>query len=196
MGPPSSCSACWSRWTTQVCTVASGQIASIASGSPLSPAQQTISSSPSPRFFSSVSTDSQKLWHYTWRQYADAGPSGIRTFRYPHTEGRAFYEQKPAEGKTRKEAIRSLKRRISDVAYRHLVADQTSYRDAHYSDLTVLVSGDHGFATWTFTGIPSTGHPLPYRGVDILEFAGSLIRRKDAFRKERSDPLAARSRSP
>ena len=182
---------------TQVCTVASGQIASIVSGSPLSPAQQTISSSPSPRFFSSVSTDSQKLWHYTWRAVRGRRSVGhSQPFRYPHTEGRAFYERKPAEGKTRKEAIRSLKRRLSDVAYRHLVADQTSYRDAHYSDVTILVSGDHGFATWTFTGIPSTGQPLPYRGVDILEFAGSLIRRKDAFRKERSNPLAARSRSP
>lgn len=50
----------------------------------------------------------------------------ITQLRYPNTEGRAFYERKLAEGKTRKEAIRSLKRRISDVVYRHLVADQTS----------------------------------------------------------------------
>jgi transposase len=50
----------------------------------------------------------------------------ICQLRYPHTEGRAFYKRKLAEGKTRKEAIRSLKRRISDVVYRHLVDDQTS----------------------------------------------------------------------
>jgi transposase len=50
----------------------------------------------------------------------------ITQLRYPNTAGRAFYERKLAEGKTRKEAIRSLKRRISDVVYRHLVADQTS----------------------------------------------------------------------
>ena len=48
----------------------------------------------------------------------------ITQLRYPTTEGRAFYERKLAEGKTRKEAIRALKRRISDVVYRHLVADQ------------------------------------------------------------------------
>jgi transposase len=39
------------------------------------------------------------------------------------TLGRAFYDRKIAEGKTSKEAIRALKRRLSDVIYRHLVAD-------------------------------------------------------------------------
>ena len=49
----------------------------------------------------------------------------ISQLRYPDTAGRRFYERKLAEGKTKKEAIRSLKRRLSDVVYRHLVADQT-----------------------------------------------------------------------
>ena len=48
----------------------------------------------------------------------------ITQLRYPDTEGRRFYERKLEEGKTRKEAIRSLKRRLSDVVYRHLVDDQ------------------------------------------------------------------------
>ena len=38
-------------------------------------------------------------------------------------EGRVFYDRKISEGKTNKEAIRSLKRRISDRVYAHLVAD-------------------------------------------------------------------------
>jgi transposase len=38
-------------------------------------------------------------------------------------EGRVFYDRKIAEGKTNKEAIRALKRRISDRVYRHLAAD-------------------------------------------------------------------------
>jgi hypothetical protein len=33
-------------------------------------------------------------------------------------------ERKLAEGKTKKEAIRALKRRLSDVVYRHLKADK------------------------------------------------------------------------
>ena len=49
----------------------------------------------------------------------------ITQLRYPDTEGRELYERKISEGKTRKEAIRVLKRRLSDVVYRHLIADQT-----------------------------------------------------------------------
>jgi predicted RNA-binding protein YlxR (DUF448 family) len=39
------------------------------------------------------------------------------------TPGRAYYLRKQAEGKGRKEALRALKRRISDAAYHQLVAD-------------------------------------------------------------------------
>jgi transposase len=39
------------------------------------------------------------------------------------TIGRRFYDRKIEEGKTSKEAIRALKRRLSDVIYRHLVND-------------------------------------------------------------------------
>ena len=39
------------------------------------------------------------------------------------TAGRAYYDRRVAEGKTSKEAIRALKRQISDVVFRHLVAD-------------------------------------------------------------------------
>jgi transposase len=38
-------------------------------------------------------------------------------------EGRIFYDRKISEGKTNKEAIRSLKRRISDRVYARLTAD-------------------------------------------------------------------------
>ncbi len=37
--------------------------------------------------------------------------------------GRDYYERKLAEGKTQKEAVRALKRRISDAVYRQLVRD-------------------------------------------------------------------------
>jgi hypothetical protein len=39
------------------------------------------------------------------------------------TPGRAYYLRKQAEGHSRKEAMRALKRRISDAVYRQLVAD-------------------------------------------------------------------------
>ena len=39
------------------------------------------------------------------------------------TPGRVYYERKLTEGKTKKEAMRALKRRISDVVFRQLLAD-------------------------------------------------------------------------
>jgi hypothetical protein len=39
------------------------------------------------------------------------------------TPGRAYYRRKLAAGKTRAEAMRCLKRRISDALYRQLLAD-------------------------------------------------------------------------
>jgi len=39
------------------------------------------------------------------------------------TPGRAYFRRKLAEGKTRMEAMRCLKRRISDAVYHHLLAD-------------------------------------------------------------------------
>jgi transposase len=49
--------------------------------------------------------------------------AAITQIRNHHSLGRAYYERKLAEGKTRREAIRALKRRLSDIAWRHLVAD-------------------------------------------------------------------------
>jgi transposase len=49
--------------------------------------------------------------------------AAVTQIRYD-TEGRVYYDRKLEEGKTKKEALRALKRRISNVVYRHLVADQ------------------------------------------------------------------------
>jgi hypothetical protein len=65
-----------------------------------------------------------------------------------------------------------------------------TYGDVHYTDLVVGMSGvDRAFASWTFHGIGPDGTPVTYRGVDLLEFEGDLIRIKDAYRKERSSPV-------
>jgi transposase len=39
------------------------------------------------------------------------------------TEGRAYYDRKVAAGKTPMEAMRALKRRLSDIVYRQMIAD-------------------------------------------------------------------------
>ena len=47
----------------------------------------------------------------------------ICQLRQPHCDGRAYFDRKVKEGKTNREAIRSLKRQISNTVYRQLVAD-------------------------------------------------------------------------
>jgi hypothetical protein len=47
----------------------------------------------------------------------------VTQIRNPGTEGRMYFERKVAEGKTKKEALRSLKRQISNAVYRQLVLD-------------------------------------------------------------------------
>jgi transposase len=49
--------------------------------------------------------------------------AAVTQIRHRHTDGRAYFERKLAEGKTRKEALRSLKRRISDALFTRLQAD-------------------------------------------------------------------------
>ena len=74
------------------------------------------------------------------------------------TEGRAYYDRRKAEGKTSMEAMRALKRRLSDIVYRHLV-DAISHpvtspggQRGHDSDSSATGSHPH-------TG--SSDKPLP-----------------------------------
>ncbi len=48
----------------------------------------------------------------------------VTQIRYPWTDGRRYYERKRAEGKTPKEALRCLKRGLSDQVYRQLARDR------------------------------------------------------------------------
>ena len=48
----------------------------------------------------------------------------VTQIRYPTTPGRRYYERKRTEGKTPKEALRCLKRRLSDLVYYQLVCDR------------------------------------------------------------------------
>jgi transposase len=49
--------------------------------------------------------------------------AAVTQIRNPGTEGRIYFERKVAEGKTKKEAIRSLKRQVSNAVYRQLLLD-------------------------------------------------------------------------
>ena len=76
--------------------------------------------------------------------------AAITQIRYPHSPGRRYYDRKLAEGKTPREAIRALKRRLSDVVWRHLVADarrsaiDQRARAGHSRNVSVAcVTGSH-----------------------------------------------------
>jgi transposase len=47
----------------------------------------------------------------------------VTQIRNPGTEGRIYFERKVAEGKTKKEALRVLKRQVSNAVYRQLLID-------------------------------------------------------------------------
>jgi len=49
--------------------------------------------------------------------------TAICQIRQKDSEGRVYFERKVAQGKTKVEAIRSLKRQISNAVYRQLLLD-------------------------------------------------------------------------
>jgi hypothetical protein len=51
----------------------------------------------------------------------------VTQVRQPNSPGRGYYERKRLEGKTPKEALRCLKRRLSDVVFRQMVADHARH---------------------------------------------------------------------
>ena len=49
--------------------------------------------------------------------------AAVTQLRHQHSDGRAYFDRKVAEGKTKREALRSLKRHVSNAVYRQLLAD-------------------------------------------------------------------------
>ena len=49
--------------------------------------------------------------------------AAVTQVRHRHSQGRAYYDKKLAEGKTPKEALRALKRQVSDAIFTCLQAD-------------------------------------------------------------------------
>lgn len=81
----------------------------------------------------------------------------ITQIRNPGSVGRVFYDRKLAEGKTKKEALRALKRRISDAVYRQLVLDAAELVGPGGQAGTTLQSSVTGPAPTT----GSSERPLP-----------------------------------
>ena len=74
-----------------------------------------------------VSSGDKKLFRLSMRGNRQLNHAvhmvAVTQIRNVRTEGRAYYERKLAEGKTGKERLRALKRRISDALYAAMVAE-------------------------------------------------------------------------
>jgi hypothetical protein len=102
--------------------------------------------------------------------------------------GQDYYRRKRAAGKTHLEAMRCLKRRISDVIYRCLVADQTAMSPGGQTGASLQSSAagpnPHG---QHLGGVTSRAHGRPYarhhrrvltqRGTVLVRFRGLIWRR-------------------
>jgi transposase len=82
------------------------------------------------------------------------------------TEGRAYFDRKNATGKTSMEAMRSLKRRLSDIVYRQMVNDAAAAQrrareDTGETSTNSSATGSHphtGSSEQSLPG-PATNHP-------------------------------------
>ena len=54
--------------------------------------------------------------------------AAVTQIRFAHSPGRGYYDAKLTQGKTKKEALRALKRQLSNVVYRQLIADARATR--------------------------------------------------------------------
>jgi transposase len=74
-----------------------------------------------------VSSGGRKVWRLSRRGNRTLNHAihmaAVTQVRWRHSPGRGYYDRKIAEGKTPKEAMRALKRRISDALWAAMVAD-------------------------------------------------------------------------
>jgi hypothetical protein len=74
-----------------------------------------------------VSSGGRKIWRLSRRGNRRHGHAihmaAVTQIRRQHSQGHAYYHKKLAEGKTGKEALRALKRQVSDAIYACLPAD-------------------------------------------------------------------------
>jgi transposase len=91
------------------------------------------------------------------------------------TEGRTYYRRKLTAGKTRMEAMRCLKRRISDAVYRQLVADAQRASEAEPATAHSTGPGGHCGASQESSAVDLPPHidtsdqPLPGPATTTLQ---------------------------
>jgi transposase len=105
------------------------------------------------------------------------------------TEGRAYYDRKVAAGKTPMEAMRALKRRLSDIVYHQMILDHRAAQTGPGGHVGAATgSSAAGFNPSTGASeksLPGPANHRPYPGKPI----------RSSGRPRRSSPAPARSRS-
>ena len=100
------------------------------------------------------------------------------------TEGRAYYQRKLATGKTPREALRCLKRRLSDVVYRQLAEDMRHARQARRDSQYETDPGGHVGAALT----SSAAGLNPIAGTSDQSLPGPAISHATPARRPRRTP--------
>jgi hypothetical protein len=138
-----------------------------------------------------VSSGGRKVWRLSRRGNRTLNHAihmaAVTQTRWRHSSGRAYYDRKIAQGKTPKEAMRALKRRISDALWAAMVAD------ARRSSATTATST----ATAGPGGHPGNGSVASVAGshpeTPALRPSHSRTRSKTTTTSGRSRPAATRS---
>jgi hypothetical protein len=137
--------------------------------------------------------------------------AAVTQIRYRHTKGRAYYDKKLAEGKTPKEALRALKRQISDAIVSCLQEDARRAAAAaakspggqpgnHSASRAARSHPDHrlfGQATPGPATHPTTlTAPFPAAAIPRERAAGSRTGRSPAAQRRPQGILDAAAREP
>ena len=120
--------------------------------------------------------------------------AAVTQIRYRHSPGRAYYDKKLAEGKTGKEALRCLKRQISDAIFACLQAApgappparpraREGNRGTALAPARPALTPDTGSSDKPLPGLPPTLRPplLPFPRRCHPERAGGQL-------KDRAEP--------
>lgn len=127
----------------------------------------------------------------------------ITQIRYRHTKGRAYYDKKLAEGKTPKEALRALKRQISDAIFGCLQEDarraaaatspggqpgnhSASRAAGSHPDHRLFGQATPGPATHPTTATAAFPAPLPSRASERLSPGPGAARPRSGARRASS----------
>jgi len=111
------------------------------------------------------------------------------------TEGRGYYRRKLAAGKTPMEALRCLKRRLSDVVYRQLVADAKTSEEASPGGHVGAATGSSAADSNPNIGASEKSLPGPATGDSTPTEPPAPIHSSTQSRRPRTTPARSRGQA-